>query len=402
MLDKRWFVGLVIVFFSAGLTLAACGDDGTGGQNANNNGADAGDAGEDGDDDPQDGGNEDGGGDDECTEGEGDCASGEVCEDGECVVEEIGCDTDDPPERCEQSFDDTDWGPMSLVDELAIADTDEECCFDFDGDDQNENAVAELLGLAGEGAGEVNDTIAENIDEGELNLILEHDGLEDPAEDDEYATNFYLGVYEDDALMIDPTSLDGYDEEEETGTYPVARMPEAELSDGQLTAGPGTINLSLELFEGTPLDLSIQQAELEAEVDEDNSSAEDGVALTDGKLGGVVGVIDVYDEINTFAENCDCLEIEDDEDLITYDEDDLSQATTECNLPDDGNTCSEEDDAEAPCYTLGDFCSELTFLPQVADIDTDDDGDEDALSIGATFGAEGTTVEGIGEASLQE
>ncbi|MFW6054110.1 MAG: hypothetical protein ACOC9J_04795 [Persicimonas sp.] len=406
-LDKRWILLLTLVL-SAGLTFAACGDDPPEENNENNenNEADAGD--DDADDEEDTGDADDNGGDEECTEDE-DCGSGEICniDTNECVPEETGCESDDPPARCDQTFEDTDFGPWSLIDEFAIAESDEDCCFDFDDDGENENAVASLLGLIPEdddgnsGSEQVNGTIEENIEDDELNLLLEHDGLEDPAEDSEYDINFYLGVYENDALMIDPASLDSYDEDDGTGTYPVARIEDAEIDGDQLTAGPGILTLSLELFEGTPLSLTIQQAQIEATVDQDQSNADDGVWLTDGKLGGVVKVTDLYDQINAFAEDCGCLEL-DGEPLVSYDEDDLSQDTTECSLEnEDANTCDENNDDESACYTLGDFCDMLPMLVQVADIDTDDDGNEDALSIGATFGTEGATVEGIGEVSAE-
>ncbi|MFW5968971.1 MAG: hypothetical protein ACOCV2_15710, partial [Persicimonas sp.] len=95
MLEKRWYA-LMIVVLSAGLTFAACGDDPPSENNENNenNEADAGDDANNGDDDAGDGG----GGEEECTEDE-DCGDNEICdlETNECVPEETGCESDDPP-----------------------------------------------------------------------------------------------------------------------------------------------------------------------------------------------------------------------------------------------------------------------------------------------------------------
>ncbi|MFP4597843.1 MAG: hypothetical protein ACLFVJ_06310 [Persicimonas sp.] len=405
MLNKR-LLSLIAMLLCAGLTLAACGDDDPAGNNDNNSNntnneeLDAGpDATEDADEGDDDAGEPDADpdtGPSGC-ESDDDCADGEMCDvdTGECVLAPSGCDLtgDDRPERCDQSFDEAEWGPVSLVNEFSVAgrevggEFDPECCFDYTGDSEIDNALGEALDNFGVMA-DVNTSIEESIADGSLLLMFEHAGLTDLDAGETYELNFWLGEYNDaDELLIDPASIDD-------GSYPQAVVENAVIQDGSLSAGPGSVALSIDLLD-TPLSLLISQAQIEAEVDMDNSSIEDGVALTDGKLGGVIQVTDIYDGINSFAGSCDCLGI--DEPLIDYSIDGEGNLSAECNENADADACAEA--GEDSCETIGGQCTLLSsILPSFADVDLDDDGVEDSISIGAEFSTEAAAISGVADA----
>ncbi len=418
MLNKR-LLSLIAMLLCAGLTLAACGDDDPAGNNGNNTNneeldagpdatedADEGDASEEPDADPDTGPTG--------CESDDDCADGEMCEvdTGECVLAPSGCELtgDDRPERCDQSFDDIEFGSVSLVNDFVIAgrkigdeQIDPECCFDYTGNSEIDNALGEtLLTVSAETFESVNASIAESIADESLLLMFEHAGLTDLSASEDYELNFWLGEYDGAGdLFIDPASVD-------EGIYPQAVVENAIIQDGDLSAGPGSVALNIELLD-TPLSLLISQTQIEAEVDMDNSSIEDGVVLINGKLGGVIRLSDVYDGLNTFTDSCDCYGLGDDEQLIDYELDPSQGFVVSCNagnseadvcesvcLDDNGDPIEDCDDGGAStCATLAESCGMLGILPSFADIDLDEDGINDAISIGAKFTAEAAVVSGV-------
>ncbi|QDG50881.1 hypothetical protein FIV42_09090 [Persicimonas caeni] len=397
---KKNLIGLMALALCAGLSLTACGDDDTNDSNNTNNQADTGteDAGtEDGGDmDADDGGDMDA--DQGCTSDD-DCADGEVCDTntGMCVAGATGCDLtgDDRPARCDQGFDDTEFGPGSLVTSFQVAgrsvggQTDPECCFDYtpdDGNDGPDNALGATLLDFGQ-LESINQSLTDSIADGSLILIFEHDGLTDLSAGEEYAANFWLGEDAGDGTyLIDPASID-------QGTFPQARVPNATINGDQFSAGPGVVQLSIDLL-GTPLSLRISNAQLEATIDDTDLS--DGVTMTDGKLGGVVKVSDILDGLNGFASTCTCMGLEGD-DLISYDPSDIAGTAT-CNAgAPEGDACEQA--GEGTCGTIASNCDTLVgVLPFLADIDTDGDGSADAVSIGAKFETTGATFSGIATA----
>jgi hypothetical protein len=399
MLRKKAIL-FVALLLSLGLTLTACGEDDPAEQDnnvTNNNTPDAGeeDAGE------EDTGEEDAGEEDTgptgCTSND-QCIPGEECDtaSGECVPEPTGCELtgDDRPDRCDKDYDETDFGPGSLITSFQIAgrvvgdEIDPECCFDYTGDDQIDNELGATILDFDEGTfNDLNASLSESIEDGSLILMFEHAGLTDLSAEEDYNLNFFLGEYDTDGttLLIDPASVD-------EGTQPMAQVENAKIQSDALGAGPGSIRLDIELL-GTPLSLLISQAQIEATVDLTESSIADGVWLTDGKLGGVIRIRDILDTMNDVASECDCLELDGDP-LISYNPNDLEEFPT-CNA---GQTEAEacNDAGQSTCGSMAQYCGPITFIvPGLADVDTTGDDQADAVSIGAKFETEGATFGGI-------
>ncbi len=305
-----------------------------------------------------------------------------------------GCDDPTPPARCAETPEGFAWGTASVINTFAIEGegSDPVCCFDYNGDDEIDNALGVLLAGAGFKA-DINDSIADGINDGSITIVLEHDGLA-ALEDGTFNINFWLGEWGNDMdgmpitmldpagsnpILIDPASID-------TGTQPLAYIPDATLAGTAVEAGPGVFQLALELL-GTPLVLRVSAARVEADVDLANSSIDGGVALTNAKLGGYVKTEDIINAINLFASTCTCLGIGQDP-LITPE--------GVCNANADATQC--ETDGEDTCAQIASNCTLLSVVPTLADIDADGDGEFDAVSIGATFTAAGATIQGVAEA----
>jgi len=210
--------------------------------------------------------------------------------------------------------------------------------------------------------------------------------------------NFWLskwdGITEIDpagnnTVLIDPLSIDA-------GVQPKAYVPNGTLAANKIAAGPGKIVINIELF-GSELALAISGAQLTANVDAANSDLTTGVALTSGKIGGYVKVSDIIDAVNVFAATCTCSGLTGD--LVTYDEATTS-ATCNGDLTAAQTAC--ETAGEDSCVSIISNCGLLTQgLPLFTDIDSDNDGTPDALSLGATFTAAGAKINGIAPAAMQ-
>jgi hypothetical protein len=401
---NRNMIGLLALALSAGLTLSACGDDST------ENNADTGaliDA-------AVDSGTEDAGtdtADPGCTSDEDCSTSGFMCETstGECVAAPSGCELTgaDRPARCDETFDSTTFGPGSLVTSFEIAGLNAAgdgttCCFDYNADQTHQKADPEIDNALGEALdglylGELNTSLADSINSGDLLLAFEHDGLTDLTAGESYGLNFFLGEYDtDDNLLIDPASLD-------EGTYPQARVNNAMIDGDALTAGPGVVQISVDLL-GTPLSLLISDAKIETSIDTANSSIADGVTMTSGKLGGVIRVTDLLEAVNGYASSsCECLGLDGDP-LIHYNPENVGCYTEDPNDPEDGMYqgkecgCAEVDASSCTnsCGDIAGFCGiAYGILPGLSDVDTDGDEEPDAVSIGANFETEATTFSGI-------
>ena len=294
-----------------------------------------------------------------------------------------------PPERCAVDPANQVWAPASIVDSLAIEGTD--CCFDFDGDGEPNNTLGGIISLIPNG--NVNEGIQGSIDDGDIAILLEHQGLEDLTADEDFTINFWLGVHPTipptfdptgiHELAIDPASID-------EGAQPQAYVPEATLAASALTAGPGTVKLSINLV-GAPIDLTLTGARVEAEVDEEASDLAAGAVALIGPhegratLGGMVHLHDLFAGLNTYvAGSCQCLGIEGD--LISYDD---TQIPGTCAVASDTSSC------DSGCSQIYSFCGTIADGGLLADIDTDGDGEKDSATIGASFTALGADITGV-------
>jgi hypothetical protein len=284
------------------------------------------------------------------------------------------------------------WAPASVVDYFLVegTDTDPICCYDYTGDDEIDNSLG--LNLAAFGfLADINTSVTDSIASGSLTLVLEHDGLDDLANDDDFVIGFYIGEHDvldfatdgfmanSNPVLLNPASFD-------EGSQPQAYLPDGSVTAGAVTAGPGAVKIEIVLFD-SPLQLTISQARSDAQIDAAASALDaSGVALSSGQLGGVVKIRDIFVAMNEFAAaSCECLGL----------------AGADLVEPDSG-TCSAAADAQAcqdagndTCFQVADACSLFGAVGLFADVDLDGDGLNESVSIGAGYTAVGATINGI-------
>lgn len=334
-----------------------------------------------------------------CTE-DSDCGGSYVCVDEACVFEYYSgvwqCDEDhqlncvsrhatcedpDPPTRCFAYPDSFAWQPASIVTILTLAS--DECCRDINGDGENDNAVVSLIeAMQGASVEDFNTHWATSIANGELILVLEHDGIDDPVDSNQYVLNVLEGSSATTTgVAIDTGSF-------EQGSHPRWFFPEAQVSDGELAAQLGTMNLQYNFI--APMETPVHSVVLTG-----NLSApgiiEDGLAITGGLLSGVILLEDFTGSLNEVAKNCACLDNPDS--LLLFDPTDSSG---ECAMEDVDPIYDDCWDAgEDHCAALLQICSQVGFLPMIADIDTNGSGYNDAMSIGMTIKADPILIDGV-------
>ena len=323
------------------------------------------------------------------------------------------------PARCDAdpgTF--ADWQPASVVNMLALIEDDGVCCYDYDGDGEQDNALGTLVSTLGAAAGgggdedlfaQANTAIQDNIDNGTIAVVLEHDGLTS-LDGGTFAVNFLLAE-PDGFTKPDPTGNNTYKVNPasfEAGTYPLARSEGATLEGGKVTAGPGRIALALELL-GIQLDLSVEAVYIEASADAANSALDGkGVALTGGKLAGLVKLQTVVDAVNKLGKDkCGCVAGLDGGDLIVVPGGNIQDLACKTGL--DGSACDSEDQFEGICKTLVENCNFVTIIPGLADIRSDRLGQTcsatagadnpcDSISLAANFTAAGANISGTATA----
>ena len=296
------------------------------------------------------------------------------------------CGDANEPARCSEDPSSYMWKTASVIDSLVVAGPEDDCCFDFTGDGEPDNGLGELLGTFPDL--DVNTGLADNIADGSLVIILEHDDLTDLA-GGSYVVNFWVGDWDGitgydpaggNAVKIKPESIDA-------GAQPQAYLPDALLANNKVEAGPGTFILSIDLL-GSPLELRLVSTRITADLNAAASSIDNGVALTNGKLGGVIRVEDIIVGVNKFAETCTCLGISGE--LIDWDN--ASQSGTCQDTA--GSTCVA--DGEDTCDSIADNCSLIAdLLPGFADVDLDGDEQFDGFSLAATFTTVGAKITGV-------
>ncbi len=307
--------------------------------------------------------------------------------------EGTGCDAATPPARCTADAAGFAWGTASVMTKLEV-EGNADCCFDYNGDNTPDNALGSTLGsvMGGAPLNDLNDSISENIASGVLVPILEHEGLTALDADGNFTTNFFLGAHDvvgafsgvdaagGNKVLIDPASID-------MGTQPLAHLPGASLTaaTGKVVAGPGAIALDFELF-GSQLNLVISRANIEADaVAADSGIGAQGIALTNGKLGGVIKADDIFGAVNNVAANCECLELPAGTPLIE---------NGVCNADAVGKQDSCVGDEES-CKTLAGSCSTVGAVAFITDAESTPGSGVDSVSLGASIEAVGAEITGL-------
>jgi hypothetical protein len=116
-----------------------------------------------------------------------------------------------------------------------------------------------------------------------------------------------------------------------------------------------------------------------------------GLAVDNGKLGGYIKMADLYAALNAYvAGSCECLGI--DGELIAYNDEKGKMACASV----ENSSCDSNDPDQDTCAQFSSFCgAALLFLK--ADVDSDDDGEKDAMSVGAWFSGTSANITGLAD-----
>ncbi len=286
------------------------------------------------------------------------------------------------------------YGPSTFVNTLYLpfAEGDEPCCFDFTGDGEIDNAVANLLGMLGGLLGDVdiNAEIQGAIDGGSVAVLFEFLDVADWVDQAALDMNFFLGKDADDdytdnldpvnggTFLIDPASLDAEGN-------PLVTFADMSITGGLLEGGPSQFILDLPIMEGIVIHAVVDGAMIEGNV---AATAENKVSITDGKLGGYVAKETIANALNAYIDSsCDCLGLGG-APLIDLETNACATAGTPENCTDDAETCGQ----------IYNYCGmALPFIDMVLDVDSDGDGTADSISIGVTFGTIPAMIDGVAE-----
>lgn len=236
---------------------------------------------------------------------------------------------------------------------LTLPNRSEPCCFDFDGDNQVDNGLREILRLM-----EANPQgfLDEFTARGRNSFILEYEGLADLSQPQQISANLLIGFQRHgppEGLLdkLEPFEIrdSGYD-----GPQPLSRFDEVTIEDGRLIAHAERLDFPLAVTENTPFFAQLEDVRLEAEVQAGPGGRGLRLGGKEGEPGARFGALmprsEVIRAVNAFVdEQCGCLDIHGPS-LITPDGDDY---TCQRAL---SSACSKSDTNENTCIELANHC----------------------------------------------
>lgn len=285
-----------------------------------------------------------------------------------------------------------EFGAASIMTTLVIL-PDNSCCFDFGGNAALDNRLGTLLSAAESLGFDVNTGIANALRFGDVIYALEYSGLSNTT----YANNFGLAFYT--ARDTDFDFAPNYEGLGQIYVSPEALLTQSpptprwsfqttSVRNNQLEASEGFLKLD---FPGLldEVRINVTQARLTATIEPDADLRGGGrVALSNGKLGGVVLRDDFFSSLNDASFNCECIERR----VYTRN----ANGTYSCNSTfDDELSCQTSPLAGCRFLASQQYCGQIGSLSSLVDIDTDGNGANDGYSFGATFTAVGAEIWGI-------
>lgn len=326
------------------------------------------------------------------------CGADKTCAAGACV---------DVGDACDYMFDTR----VSYVTEIKVvkspagAPSASDCCFDFNDDGKSDNALGNLLtNDLVLGFFNVNTTLQEQIADGGLVLLLETKNVTDIANASNVTVNGFYGADADDDLTNNATGMSAFTVNPSSFTpntmSPVIAFSGASIASSTLTAGPSIFRLSIPLL-GASLDLAINGTRFESAVAAGPAGADKGLAMggTDGgKLGGYVAMADLANAFNTYLNaSCTCVTKKDTSKEYVVVNTGATAQSLNINIK-DGAACTGE--GEDTCKQAGDGLGQFGVILGgllAPDIDSDDDGIKESLSIGVRLKATSAMIDGVAE-----
>jgi hypothetical protein len=283
----------------------------------------------------------------------------------------------------------------SFLSHVALAGVGNEpaCCFDFNGDGAMDNVLGEFAASTESLVGEVGATnfiMDEMILGGEYAPIIEYVGLDSVTDDGSITLHTYLGL-DSDGDLADNLAGTGEFGVKAKGLGANGATPQATLK-GRIEAGTLSVKgtgtrVLVPVLPVIWVELPLDEVHIEAPVTIGANGL--GLATGAGKLGGIISLESFAGAMNEhFDEHCDCLAVE--EPLAAVEEGKLVFT----QVPNEFVTCDEEDDTELACYYANKYMAMLSpFLKP--DVDWNEDGVDEALSIGFSFHMVSTHIAGI-------
>jgi len=332
----------------------------------------------------------------EYTTSETACTDDKICSGGACA---------EPGDPCDYTFDSkvsyiTHLSIGSQAEATAPAKPADDCCFDFNDDGVVDNKLGTLLGLIGGLLGgdlDLNAQVQAQIDGGSVVVLLETLGVDGASDATGVTINGFLGEDADDDLTNNASGTAEFTVNNSSfkpGTKdPLISFGGAEVSGGVLTAGPSLFALSLPIV-GVQIDLAITNTRIEAVVSEGPNG--NGLVMTGdvldpdsnepygAKLGGVITQADLFNALNGYIATS-CVEVTDDDGKL------ISFVDNKWKCAGSADTSTENCEEDDPATQIVSYCSAAIGII-TPDIDTDDDGVKDAISIGLWVKATSATA----------
>jgi hypothetical protein len=285
-------------------------------------------------------------------------------------------DTSPPPRDVRPNPDalPSQFGPGSFVTELEIT---------------SSSAIGGLFGLTSQFGLDPNTVIDRRIQSGELVYLFEYEGWTKLKNDASLTLYTHPGRDANLNNGFQP-NLDGNGTFEiETASYGANGQPRATLSNGRIQSGKlkaqgGSVQLTIPIGMGRSFGFRIQDAVVEANLDlpKGKTKPGKGVALTKGTISGRVPQKDIVRLINqALGARCSCQN-----DLL---------------VPSSSNPETYTCNPNGQCSSQSIICQQCSLISNqlngFADIDTNNNGTNDAYSFEASF--EAVTAEIVGVAS---
>lgn len=407
------------------LCLSGCGSDETGGNNANNGQTqdtgvqDASDtSGEQDTTEQEDGGEEDATSDASDTEEQDtttedaaddtsaqDAADDATSEDATDTADEdvdtrgacgTGTDQSCAYPATSSTCDQGDWGAGSFINTFTL-ENDGDCCYDFDGDGNDDSGLARLKSIIKTLTGfEFNEIIRIQIESGGLTYLFTYSDWSNPVNDPDANLDVVFGTStstwtekqnDNGVFTVTANSVDANGD-------PLSQLDTADVCSSHITVrggqAPLRVPIGSELIEVTLNDVHLD-ADVVAPTD---LSASGRVGLENGELGGWITLDDIFGGLNGVAQACDCLQ----KDVFVRESGSWTCVAEQADQDD----CATDPNAPAFCQ---DFLSRpaecglaATTLERNADFDGqpvgNPDGTLDSYTVGAKFTATGAELTG--------
>lgn len=288
-----------------------------------------------------------------------------------------------------------DYGPASFITQFIIRPSGT-CCADFNGDGRPDSALGTLTQTLQSVIGmPFNDVIDIQIRAGRMAFLFQYAYFSAPEHDPALDMNLLFGVDADDdfepnlagdgEFLIDPRSLgpDG---------QPLSSFASASVRDGRLVASNGQAKLLLPLNVDASLmtQIDVQKLRVEADVDPDADLMAGGrVTLLNGEMSGAVPLSEFFAALNLMTADCGCIKSKP---IFVPGE----NGRWTCTNPFLSQDCAQ--DPDPMCEALGNqgVCQFVAdAVSDQADVDLGNTGSYNALSLGATFQAVGTSIVGV-------